>query len=78
MKQVLHGKSYDYVFDVDVGDGTVRKLGFNNGGTLNHTGRACMLSPVMLFPLSVQRIPTRLRRSLYGRRKSIKSTWTRC
>ena len=26
----LHGKQYDHIFDVDVGDGTIRKLGYNN------------------------------------------------
>jgi len=28
-KQLLYGKSYDYVFDVDIGDGQMRKLGYN-------------------------------------------------
>lgn len=42
-KQVLNGKEYDYIFgkvtcsfliylDVDIGDGTMRKLGYNNTG----------------------------------------------
>lgn len=30
-KQILNGKEYDYVFDVDIGDGMMRKLGYNNG-----------------------------------------------
>lgn len=29
-KQVMEGKEYDYIFDVDVGDGQSRKLGYNN------------------------------------------------
>jgi len=29
-RQTLHGKQYDYVFDIDTGDGQMRKLGYNN------------------------------------------------
>lgn len=29
-KQSLNGKEYDYIFDVDIGDGQMRKLGYNN------------------------------------------------
>eukprot|EP01114_Cavostelium_apophysatum_P016670 TRINITY_DN4790_c0_g1_i2.p1 TRINITY_DN4790_c0_g1~~TRINITY_DN4790_c0_g1_i2.p1 ORF type:complete len:734 (+),score=122.97 TRINITY_DN4790_c0_g1_i2:70-2271(+) len=29
-KQVLYGKEYDYIFDIDTGDGIMRKLGYNN------------------------------------------------
>lgn len=28
---MLHGKEYDYVFDIDVGDGMTLKLGYNSG-----------------------------------------------
>jgi len=30
-KQILNGKEFDFVFDVDIGDGMMRKLGYNNG-----------------------------------------------
>lgn len=31
-RQLLHGKEYDYVFDIDLGDESgIRKLGYNNG-----------------------------------------------
>lgn len=31
-KKELYGKEYDYVFDVDLDEGQIKKIGYNNGG----------------------------------------------
>ena len=46
---MLYGKEYDYVFDVDLGDGIMKKLGYNKGENPYMVAQVPPLLPSPLF-----------------------------
>jgi len=49
-KSIAHGREYDYVFDVDLGDGhPPRKLGYNANGLLLSSAMCCPASFFFFF-----------------------------